>query len=349
MSLERSFYKWYKRINISMDEQQTNNRWEGIKSAISLFENPFNISELLKMYYRVSFNTSIKEQFIEFFANEDKAFDETNEEEMVILAGGVLAQLLKKKHKLFTAFSLLILDSYYETPLIELSNMASDVIEDMAKEMKSSKESNLEKIKAITSEEIEDIVTETAELAEEEVSKLVTIIKSLNNNVNTLVQVIEQENRKYQEDIGILSWIIGEWSNILGSPLSDISKVKGAFVLGAELSDLVLLYPGPYPAKAFLKRMLDKCFDDISEVSLTEFIDSQDKEVRSLMFEKYGENCRDRNLLIISAIESSLSVDEAKVWIPFYKKVWKINPDEIRFDLLTWSELLYRECMISTY
>lgn len=67
------------------------------------------------------------------------------------------------------------------------------------------------------------------------------------------------------------------------------------------------------------------------------------------MFEKYGENCRDRNLLIISAIESSLSVDEAKVWIPFYKKVWKINPDEIRFDLLTWSELLYRECMISTY
>ena len=81
VELERKFYKWYKRINISCDEQQTTNRWEGIQNAIDLFESSINISELLKIYYRLSFDVSIKDQFVECFATEDKSFDETNEEE----------------------------------------------------------------------------------------------------------------------------------------------------------------------------------------------------------------------------------------------------------------------------
>lgn len=95
--------------------------------------------------------------------------------------------------------------------------------------------------------------------------------------------------------------------------------------------------------------MLDKCIDDVTEITLTEFIDRQDEKIRSFMVKKYGKDCDNRLLPIISAIKASLSVDEAKLWTPVYKKAWKINPDEIRFDLLTWSELMYRECMISTY
>ncbi|MDY5246911.1 hypothetical protein FYJ37_03065 [[Clostridium] scindens] len=348
VELERKFYKWYKRINISCDEQQTTNRWEGIQNAIDLFESSINISELLKIYYRLSFDVSIKDQFVECFATEDKSFDETNEEEMVILAGGVLAQLLGQENNIFVAYSLLILDTYYEAPLKELSDMASSLISDMSKEIKKSEESSLDTIKKIDLKEVEEIISETSDLTEEGVDKLVTIIKSMNENMNILVQVLENENRKYQEDTGILSWIVGEWSDILEMPLMEVKKVNGAFVIGAELSDLVKLYPGPYAAKAFIKRMLDKCIDDVPEITLTEFIDRQDEKIRSFMVKKYGKGCDNRLLPIISAIKASLSVDEAKLWTPVYKKAWKINPDEIRFDLLTWSELMYRECMIST-
>ena len=37
VELERKFYKWYKRINISCDEQKTTNRWDGIQNAVGLF------------------------------------------------------------------------------------------------------------------------------------------------------------------------------------------------------------------------------------------------------------------------------------------------------------------------
>lgn len=74
VELERKFYKWYKRINISCDEQKTTNRWDGIQNAVGLFENLVDISGLLKIYYRLSFDVSIKDQFVECFATEDKDF-----------------------------------------------------------------------------------------------------------------------------------------------------------------------------------------------------------------------------------------------------------------------------------
>ena len=46
VELERKFYKWYKRINISCDEQKTTNRWDGIQNAVGLFENLVDISGL---------------------------------------------------------------------------------------------------------------------------------------------------------------------------------------------------------------------------------------------------------------------------------------------------------------
>ena len=92
--------------------------------------------------------------------------------------------------------------------------MASSVLSDMSKEIKKSEESNLDTIKKIDLKEVEEIISETSDLTEEGVDKLVTIIKLLNENMNILVQVLGNENRKYQEDTGILSWIVGEWSNI---------------------------------------------------------------------------------------------------------------------------------------
>ncbi len=352
MSVERLFYKWYKKINISMDDQQTNTRLTGIKNAIESFENPENMSQLLKIYYRLHVDSAMKKRFVDYFANDDMNFDETNEEEIVILAGGTLAYLLEEEHQIYAAFSILILDRFYDAALAELSDMAKNIIEKTALENKNDRESSIGELKTLNSKEIENVFGDPVKLTEVEADKLISVIKLLNCNIDLLTDVIQNENKKYQEDVGILSWIVGEWSNILERPLSEVSNVNGAFVIGAELSDLVLRYPGPYPAKALMKKMLDKCINEdatISEVTLTEFIDSQDEELRRVIVDKYGKTCRNRNLLVLSAVDTSLSVDGPREWIPVYKKAWKINPDEIKLDLLEWSELIYQECMLNAY
>ncbi len=57
----------------------------------------------------------------------------------------------------------------------------------MSKEIKKSEESNLDTIKKIDLKEVEEIISETSDLTEEGVDKLVTIIKLLNENMNILV------------------------------------------------------------------------------------------------------------------------------------------------------------------
>lgn len=56
--------------------------------------------------------------------------------------------------------------------------MASSLISDMSKEIKKSEESSLDTIKKIDLKEVEEIISETSDLTEEGVDKLVTIIKS---------------------------------------------------------------------------------------------------------------------------------------------------------------------------
>ena len=72
----------------------------------------------------------------------------------------------------------------------------------------------------------------------------IRILDSKNNN-------LMNENTIAQERIGILSWIVGEWSDWLETPLSEIKDINGAVVLGVELESLVRGYPGPYAAEAF--------------------------------------------------------------------------------------------------
>lgn len=63
-------------------------------------------------------------------------------------------------------------------------------------------------------------------------------------------------------------------------PLSEINDVEGALVLGVELAELVDI-PGPYAASSLLNKMLTKCKKETTEISLTEFIDSQPEEIRN--------------------------------------------------------------------
>ena len=55
----------------------------------------------------------------------------------------------------------------------------------------------------------------------------------------------------------------------------------------------------------------------------------------------------DSILPIFTSIKLSLDVDEKKAWLPAFRKIYKINPDEIKFSIDKWLRLIYSECMIA--
>lgn len=353
MDLEKLFYKWYKKISWDTPKEQIQERWEGIENAVNSSWDEAQISELIKLYFKLPCQKTTKTEFVEFFSDIDKAFDENNNEEISILAGSVLAHLLLRDDDVFIAFCLQVLEPYFGNNLKELAELANDKIVEMSKEayIDTSKTKEFEKLNP----EWETELTDDGQLSENAAVVLIDIIKHLQVNFELICsrnEILQEENERCQEKTQILSWIVGEWSDILGAPLSEIYDLDAAVVLGVELADLIKIYPGPYAAEAFLVKMLSKCKkreEGNSLITLTDLVDRQEIAIKEKILKRYGDNCETRVLPILSALKGSLTVDDKRAWIPVYKKAWKINPDDIKLELSTWTRLVYQECMISNY
>ena len=273
------------------------------------------------------------------------AFDEQNEEEICILAGCVLATILQEDEEISIAYSIKVLDEFFDSPIKELSDMANKAIIEQTKESEPLSKFTLDNLK----NGLEKELVEEGSFSSTAPDNIAESLKKIRTNFTKIVNYsnsLREENCKCQEKIQVLSWIVGEWSNLFKKPLFEVKDVEGAMVLGVELADLVDA-PGPLSAEAFLCKMITKCEKTVEEITLTDLIDYQTEEIRRTIIEKYGENLIEKNLPILSALNISLTVDEKREWLPAYKKAWKINPDEIKFSVSKWSKLIYFECIIS--
>ena len=131
MDLERNFYKWYKKVSFDVPQNQIDMRWQGIKQAEDIKEID-EIVGLIRIFLKLSCDAGIKEWFIECFSNIDKGFDDNNEEELAVLAGATLAKLLQGEDGIFVAYSLQVLEPYYDFILEDLCILACDRIRELS-------------------------------------------------------------------------------------------------------------------------------------------------------------------------------------------------------------------------
>ncbi len=345
MELERLFNKCYKRICLSPTKEQLTSRIEGIKVAKEDYDNPEEIMELLKIYYKLSLTEEKRDKFVDCFYVIDQTFDEQNEEEICILAGCVLAHMLYGDNGALIAYYIKVLEQFFEGAIEELLGLANNTIVNFTKEQVSNVQFVIENLENDLEDKIAQEGSFTEEAPEIIAESMGRIRINFNKSIN-YIKYLQKENIRCQEKIQVLSWIMGESSNLLRKPLSEINDIEGILILGMELADLVEA-PGPFSAEAFLHKMLTKCEKTIDEITLTDLIDNQTEALKQLANKKYGKNAVDSILPIFTSIKLSLDVDEKKAWLPAFRKIYKINPDEIKFSIDKWLRLIYSECMIA--
>lgn len=347
MEFEKFFTKNYKKVCLDVKSEQIDSRLDGINEVINWCDSFEKIVSVAKLYFKMQCDEAIIEEFVNCFYSFDKTFDEENAEEIAILAGCTLIKMMQELEWVEVAYLMKILDPFYENEIHEMKNFADELINRKTKEGNTSKQCNV-----ITWEEDweEDLADKGSDLSTAP-EAYIDIFKKINKQLTETIKYSEfllEKNMRCEQKINILSWIVGEWSNLMNLPICDIQDVAGALIVGVELTDLVDI-PGPYAAEAFLCKMLGKCQTTKEKVSLTDFIDSQEEDVRKLVSEKYGDDAVQKCLPILSAINASLTVEEKTAWIPAYKKAWKIRPNEITLSLIEWSKLVYFECLVSKF
>ncbi|QOZ33187.1 GTPase-associated system all-helical protein GASH [Bradyrhizobium sp. CCBAU 53421] len=69
---------------------------------------------------------------------------------------------------------------------------------------------------------------------------------------------LRQDNLRLAEEIDMLWWHVGDWSNALDVPRTSISRESVGLVSGVDLGAMVKFSPGPYGAYGILKQSLGK-------------------------------------------------------------------------------------------
>lgn len=86
-------------------------------------------------------------------------------------------------------------------------------------------------------------------------------VATLSENVEVSLSVTRSDVTRLAEEVDMLWWHVGDWSELLGRPRSDIAAGARMLVSGIELGALVRQVPGPFGAHGILRRTAGKDAD----------------------------------------------------------------------------------------
>jgi hypothetical protein len=110
------------------------------------------------------------------------------------------------------------------------------------------------------------------------------------NAANDAAAALRSDVTRLTEEVDMLWWHIGDWSELIGKPRSALAGSAIAFASAAELGDLVRSAPGPYGAYGLLRRALAKAAD--KKTTLKSSIEGIEVEMLSRLRKPLPEEAR---------------------------------------------------------
>ncbi|NMM62213.1 hypothetical protein HBE96_05840 [Clostridium sp. P21] len=348
--MKDKFCEWYKFVCLDPTHEQLKNRWDSLQEYCE--NEDINVLELTKLFFGLPTEEAFKAEFVESYSNRDMTFLYENEREISMLAGATLMELLEKNIQVTNIVLAIMCIALFkqESIIPEVIDIVSDKLDDIATDIRKSETEH--SMRYITNKGISELAKtlESGTFTPESIIAFSKTLGQIVSNFNILQN--NQENMEksleiYKEDSDILSWLFGEWSNDLKKQLNKkVNQNQISLVIGKELADLVKLIPGPYAAKAFLRKMLGHCKVDKNNITLVEIIDLLDEDWKKQLLNDYSIIGDGENTPILLAISKSLETSEQNVWKYAYQKVMEINVEEVKSDPLTWSYQMYLECLL---
>ena len=327
---------------------------EARKSSIEKFlEKKISMQqaeELIRLYYTGECEQNFLDEFVTNFQEDDNTFADDCKEELRILAGICVDELMEcdyRQDEKILAFLGFYARMYeflgYESKVAEISEHLKNALNSSMKKLR--EELPVKQTKTITSLsnsiKFNNANVET-EYTEEVAEKLDNIVKKL-NDVIKIIKKTELQSKIVFEDTQLLWWMTTGFSDIMEMKYVDIARQERRIlpvIIGSELAELISVFPGPYAAKALLRKMLEILpKEEAKEESLECYIDSvEDKVIQQIM----GENQPQTPMLY--ALGKKLENGEGN-WKQSFLKKYELKKES--FAPLEIAYETYIECMIA--
>ena len=266
-----NFPVWYSEVNIGDDSVIRDARWDGIVSLLGEIDYP-KIEALLKLIVGGRNQPSDQELSALYrpFTDEDPAFTtRDNNRETQILAGAALAALMEQTDMAMgDAAALAVTTASFSGN--RTLDLPFDLVDAAEYAITARGEENRTRCNIIETEEYMSTNVNLAE-AEEQLGvgfdpgfvlrAIGSVAKSVQQHLNTIVlehtramKVLDRLATVQDEELEMLWWLVGEYSNGYDRPFADIDGEAKPLVIASDLADMTNVLPGATAVRGMLLR-----------------------------------------------------------------------------------------------
>ena len=323
--MDDRFNGWYKKSSIRIDGDTLNKRWAGIEQCYrNLSPRPWY--DVVEVFFdRAEAGDQPEQSFRKTFFELDPTFEmKKNALELRVLAGALLAHVLAKSNanenvmKTSLAIVTLAAKGVSGPPTLPdvpdlaqqwLLNRSATLRADDKMKTKLAVKADRKSLKEIL------LAIHDGDLPNA-LAKLHKISTLVGDQLATLSRhVTELETALYlsQEEVQIVWWLFGEYSNDLRVDFSKIEAPAAALVIGKELADHVRVFPGPRAAEAYLDRMLGRVKQK-KKMSFAQAVETVDASWCQARAQEYQKSDAMRLCPLFCGLASRAELKDADAW-----------------------------------
>lgn len=317
------FGEWYRSGGIPPESLPLAERWK----AVEAFKpNSADVALLTQLFFQLTLSDS---SFPESFR---KALHETdvtmpmsgNDNELIVLAGAELVDIIEKGERDLADFSALCLvcagaQNLRQNPLVP------DIPDRAAKYLKKRSEARARPVK---------------DSAETKLFDALTAMGAPHSDLAPEFRKLQLRFPLVDEETNMLWWLVGETSRDLGKRWGELDAGAVCSIGAAELADLTKVLPGPIAARAFLDRAVRSERKKVpTSISIAEVISETPKEWREKRHKTPIANELAGLLPIHQAMTLSLQANDDGAWRNIFKTSTKLSasakgaPDTVAYQI----------------
>lgn len=242
--------------------------------------------ELVRLYYTGKCDENVLDEFVITFKDSDSTFSDDLTNEIQVLAGIVLCEIILHNEWEDTISLVEIYASMYD--FLGYKSISGDIyniiVEDFDNRRMELRENiciEENKVTALAKTVNFNVTEDEVGYTEKVADNLNSVVKKVNEIAKFVSSMSQSETLNMKilhEDSQMLWWLLTGTADVLEQKYSEMDCKKAAILAGADLAKRVTIFPGPYAAKRLLSKVLEFA-PEKDEFTFDSFIEELDESV----------------------------------------------------------------------
>jgi GTPase-associated system helical domain len=336
MTIHKDFADWYRMASVTPSAELLAARWAGVEAVAAALDAPQLIALLKVHAVRPQADYKTPDFLDSAFRASDTTFPSRNVEELRVLSGAILRQVIEMDGSWAISAALGLVSSAFgrrQTITNPDHIRAAELfLAQKAESVRASDVASSFDLKPIPRGRFDELlptgpfaVNQTPTLREPLFTMLTEEGGRLRASLDRYAVGIWRVVQAQREELNMLWWLQTRVSRDLGIPFAQLSVKQAAIVLPCELADLTVFLPGPGAILGMILASLESTKSDGSPITVAAAVNSVTRSWREKLNEKVPATGVAEICPISFALAKSLDTDGEADWLPVYRKYCDVS------------------------